>query len=154
MGKRLDVGDTLPEDIELPDKDGKPVRLGDLRGDKNMVLFFYPADETPGCTAEACAFRDAYEDFTDAGAEVIGVSGDPPDRHQGFASNHALPFTLLSDEDGSVRKRLGVPKTLGLFPGRVTYVIDKQGTVRHVFNSQMQATRHVDEALEVLQTLE
>lgn len=154
MARGLQVGDPLPADIELPDGDGRPVRLGDFRGAKNVVLYFYPRDETPGCTREACAFRDAYEDFVDAGAEVIGVSSDSVDAHRGFAEHHSLPFTLLADEGGRVRKRLGVPSSLGLMPGRVTYVVDKQGTVRHVFDSQVRATRHVDEALEILQDLE
>ena len=88
-----------------------------------------------------------------AGAVVIGVSGDSPERHQSFASGHRLPFLLLSDEDQSLRKAFGVPKTLGLLPGRVTYVIDRDGTVRHTFNSQLFADRHVTEALHIVQEL-
>ena len=118
-----------------------------------MILFFYPKDGTPVCTKEACAFRDAYEDFVEAGAVVIGVSGDSAARHQAFASNHRLPFVLVADADGKARRAFGVPKSLGLLPGRVTYVIDKEGIVRHVFSSQLAADRHVQEALEVVRRL-
>jgi peroxiredoxin Q/BCP len=143
------VGDTAP-DFSLPDRSGRMVRLGDYRGKRAVVLYFYPKDDTPGCTKEACAFRDQYQDFTDAGAEVIGVSSDSEASHAKFSEKHELPFTLVSDRGGAVRKRYGIPATLGLLPGRVTFVIDRQGVVRHVFNSQLQATRHVAEALEAL----
>jgi thioredoxin-dependent peroxiredoxin len=144
-------GDTAP-DFALPDASGKTVRLSDYRGKKAVVLYFYPKDDTPGCTKEACTFRDQYQDFVDAGAEVIGVSSDAETSHAKFATKHALPFVLLSDRGGAVRKAYGVPATLGILPGRVTFVIDRQGTVRHVFNSQLQATRHVTEALTALRT--
>src|SRR5262249_48790056 len=111
-------------------------------------------DETRGCTAEACAFRDSHEVFTDAGAEVIGVSSDSVDKHATFAGKHALPFTLLSDSDGAVRKAYGVPAALGLIPGRVTYVIDRSGTVRHVFNSMTNIDRHVNDALDVVKQVQ
>jgi peroxiredoxin Q/BCP len=137
-------------DFELPDAEGKRIRLADFKGKKAVVLYFYPKDDTPGCTAEACSFRDSYEDFQDAGAEVIGVSSDSTASHEKFAKRHKLPFTLLSDAKGEVRRKYGVPTTLGLLPGRVTFVIDRKGIVRHVFNSQLQATRHVQEALEAL----
>jgi peroxiredoxin Q/BCP len=143
------AGDRAPE-FSLPDAAGRTVSLADFRGKKPVVLYFYPKDDTPGCTKEACSFRDQYEDFTAAGAEVVGVSGDSSESHQKFAAKFRLPFTLLSDRDGAVRKRYGVPATLGLLPGRVTFVIDAGGVVRHVFNSQLQATRHVAEALAVL----
>jgi peroxiredoxin Q/BCP len=116
-----------------------------------VVLYFYPKDDTPGCTKEACTFRDQYQDFQDAGAAVLGVSSDSSESHRKFAAKHRLPFTLLADRGGQVRKRYGVPATLGLLPGRVTFVIDAAGVVRHVFNSQLDATRHVGEALGVLQ---
>jgi len=138
-------------DFELPDSEGKRIRLADFRGKKAVVLYFYPKDDTPGCTAEACSFRDSYEDFQDAGAEVIGVSSDSASSHAKFAKRHKLPFTLLSDAKGEVRKKYGVPSTMGLLPGRVTFVIDKKGIVRHVFNSQLLATRHVSEALAALE---
>ncbi len=108
-----------------------------------MVLYFYPKDDTRGCTAEACAFRDSYEVFTDSGADVIGISSDSPGQHAAFASKHRLPFTLLSDQGGQIRKRYGVPAVLGLLPGRVTYVIDRQGVVRQVFNSMTNISGHV-----------
>jgi peroxiredoxin Q/BCP len=146
------VGDPAP-DFDLPEANGGPARLSDFREKSAVVLFFYPKDNTPGCTAEACSFRDSYEAFRDAGAEVIGVSGDSNESHRKFADQHRLPFRLLSDADGSLRTRYGVPKTLWILPGRVTYLIDKQGVVRHVFSSQLQATKHVVEALRVLKEL-
>jgi peroxiredoxin Q/BCP len=146
------VGDVAPE-FDLPDRSGHRVRLSEFRGKRAVVLYFYPKDDTPGCTKEACSFRDNYQAFTDAGAEVIGVSSDSEASHQKFADKFKLPFTLVADAGGSVRKRYGVPATLGLLPGRVTFVIDREGRVRHVFNSQLQATRHVDEALAVLKRL-
>ena len=145
----IGVGQTAP-DFSLPDRSGRAVRLSDYRGRSPVVLYFYPKDDTPGCTKEACAFRDQYQDFKDAGAEVIGVSSDDEQAHEKFASKHRLPFVLLADRGGAVRKRYGVPATLGLLPGRVTFVIDRQGIVRHVFNSQLQATKHVEEALTAL----
>ncbi len=118
-----------------------------------MVLFFYPKDSTPACTAEACAFRDSHEAFRAAGAEVIGISGDSVASHQRFAGRNRLPYHLLSDASGEVRDRFGVPKTFGIFPGRVTYLIDRAGVVRHVFSSQFQTRRHVEEALRVLEQI-
>jgi peroxiredoxin Q/BCP len=139
-------------DFSLPDASGRTIALADFRGRKPVVLYFYPKDDTPGCTKEACAFRDQIEQFTAAGAEVIGVSSDDGESHRAFAQKYQLPFTLLSDVDGEVRRLYGVPATLGFLPGRVTFVIDKSGVVRHVFNSQMQATRHVEESLAALRT--
>ena len=143
------VGERAP-DFTLPDADGKDVRLADFAG-RPVVLYFYPKDDTPGCTKEACTFRDQYQDFQDAGAAVLGVSSDSSESHRKFAARHRLPFPLLADRGGKVRKRYGVPATLGLLPGRVTFVIDGGGVVRHAFNSQLDATRHVEEALGVLQ---
>jgi peroxiredoxin Q/BCP len=151
--KSLGVGDRAPE-FELADQTGKPVALARFRGRSNVVLYFYPKDDTAGCTKESCSFRDNFEAFRDAGAEVIGVSSDSPGSHEKFAAKYSLPFTLLSDPGGRVRKAFGVAPTLGLIPGRVTYVIDKQGVIRHVFNSQFNPTAHVDEALRVLATLQ
>jgi len=129
------------------------VSLEDFRGKKNVVIYFYPKDFTKGCTAEACEFRDSYEEFKNLGAEVIGISGDDQESHRDFAEEHKLHYILLSDPDGSVRKSYGVKKTLGLIPGRVSFVIDKNGIVRHVFSSQSRATAHVDEALAVVKSL-
>jgi peroxiredoxin Q/BCP len=147
------VGDQAP-DFTLPDRTGKTVRLSEFRGRKAVILYFYPKDDTPGCTKESCAFRDSYEAFQEAGAEVVGVSSDTAESHGRFAAKYRLPFTLLSDRGGEVRRRYGVPATLGLLPGRVTYVIDREGTVRHVFNSQFQPAQHIAEALEALRRLE
>ena len=149
---KIKVGDQAP-DFTLPDQKGQPVSLSSFVGKKDVVLYFYPRDFTPGCTAEACAFRDSYEIFKEVGAEVIGISSDSEQSHQGFAARHRLPFILLSDRDGSVRKRYGVSPVLGLLPGRVTFVIDKQGIVRHIFVAQFAAEKHVEEAMRVLQTL-
>ena len=148
----LQIGDIAP-DFSLQDQKGRTVQLSDFKGQKWVILYFYPKDNTPGCTAESCSFRDAYQDFQDMGAEVIGVSSDSVESHQGFAEKHRLPFILLSDVGGKLRKSYGVPSTLGLFPGRVTYVIDKEGVVRHLFSSQLNATQHVKEALKIVQGL-
>ncbi len=149
----VQIGDTAP-DFTLPSQSGEPVSLKDFIGKKSVVLYFYPKDDTPGCTAEACAFRDSYEVFTDAGAEVIGVSDDSPTSHQKFATKYKLPFTLVSDTGKQLRKLYGVPATLGLLPGRVTYVIDKSGIVRHIFNSQFNFKGHIEEALNTLRELQ
>ena len=149
----VSVGDTAP-DFTLPSQSGESVTLKDFIGQKSVVLYFYPKDDTPGCTTEACAFRDSYEVFKDAGAEVIGVSDDSPNSHQKFAAKHRLPFILLSDSGKQLRKLYGVPSTLGLLPGRVTYVIDKTGVVRHIFNSQLNFKGHIEESLKTLQELQ
>ena len=153
MAHGIQVGDKAP-DFTLPAQSGEPVRLQDRLGERVVVLYFYPKDNTRGCTAEACAFRDSHEVFTDAGAEVIGVSSDSADKHAAFAGRHNLPFTLLADKGGRVRKTYGVPAVLGFLPGRVTYVIDRTGTVRHVFNSMTNIDQHVNEALDVVKQLQ
>jgi thioredoxin-dependent peroxiredoxin len=144
------VGETAP-DFTLSSQSGSSLSLKDFRGKKSVVLYFYPKDDTPGCTAEACAFRDSYEIFSDAGAEVIGISEDSPQSHQQFATKYNLPFTLLSDAGNQVRQLYGVPATLWVLPGRVTYVIDQQGVVQHIFDSMLNFKAHVDEALKTLQ---
>jgi peroxiredoxin Q/BCP len=153
MARGIQVGDKAP-DFTLPSQSGEQVRLHDRLGERVVVLYFYPKDNTSGCTAEACAFRDSHETFTDAGAEVIGVSSDSADKHAAFAGRHNLPFTLLADKGGRVRKTYGVPAVLGVLPGRVTYVIDRTGTVRHVFNSMTNIDQHVNEALDVVKQLQ
>jgi peroxiredoxin Q/BCP len=153
MARGVQVGDKAP-DFTLPSQSGDRVRLRDRLGERVVVLYFYPKDNTSGCTAEACAFRDSHEVFTEAGAEVIGISSDSAERHAAFAGQHSLPFTLLSDQGGRVRRQYGVPAVLGLLPGRVTYVIDRQGTVRHVFNSMININQHVGDALEVVRQLQ
>jgi thioredoxin-dependent peroxiredoxin len=153
MARGIGVGDKVP-DFTLPSQSGEEVRLYDRLGERVVVLYFYPKDNTSGCTAEACAFRDSHETFTDAGAEVIGVSSDSADKHASFAGQHNLPFTLLSDKGGKVRKSYGVPTVLGVIPGRVTYVIDRTGTVRLVFSSMTNIDQHVKDALDVVKQLQ
>jgi peroxiredoxin Q/BCP len=148
----VQVGDPAP-DFTAQSHTGLQVSLADYRGKNVVVLYFYPKDETTICTKEACSFRDAYEDFFQAGAVVIGVSSDSAKSHQTFAAGHRLPFLLLADEDGSLRKAFGVPKTLGIMPGRVNYVIDKEGVVRHIINSQFSVDKHVSEALNMVRQL-
>jgi peroxiredoxin Q/BCP len=149
----LSIGEQAP-DFDKTTHDGERLSLSRFRGEKAVVLYFYPKDETPGCTAEACSFRDSYEAFVEAGAVVVGVSPDSDESHEKFAAHHRLPFKLISDADGELRRRYKVPSTLlGIVPGRVSYVIDKQGKIRHVFNSMLQAKRHVSEALAVIEKL-
>lgn len=145
------LGDFAP-DFSLPDASGAIVRLASLRGGP-VVVFFYPKDDTPTCTVEACRFRDRYEEFLDAGARVIGISSDGAASHKAWAAKHRLPFTLLTDKGGRVRKAFGVKRTLGILPGRSTYVLDGQGVVRHVFHSARNPDRHVDDALAVVKRL-
>jgi peroxiredoxin Q/BCP len=147
--RSVQVGQAAP-DFTAPRTGGGQFRLSDRKGKSAIVLYFYPRDETPGCTAEACAFRDSYEIFVDAGAEVVGVSGDSVDSHERFAEHHELPFVLISDKGGAIRRLYGVKATLGIWPGRVTFVIDKDGIVRHVFSSQIDSVRHVEEALRTI----
>lgn len=145
----LQVGQPAP-DFTLNATDGAPFRLAARQG-RHLVLYFYPKDDTPGCTAEACSFRDQYENFQDLGAEVVGISSDSEASHQKFTQKHRLPFALLADTDGAVRKRYEVPRALlGLLPGRVTFVIDKHGVIQYIFNSLSGATDHVRNAKEVL----
>lgn len=151
--KMLEVGDFAP-DFTLRSQHNELVRLSDFRNKRNVVLYFYPKDDTPGCTAEAICFRDNYEIFLSFGAEVIGVSSDSMASHIRFADKHKLPFLLLSDVDGKVRELYGVSKTLFVLPGRVTFVIDKQGIIRHIFSSQFNATKHIEEAMNILKSLD
>lgn len=129
------------------------MKLSFFAGKKAVVLFFYPKDDSPGCTAEACDFRDNHGAFTKAGAEVLGVSADSVESHKKFAGKNGLPMTLLSDPDNRVRGEYGVKSTLGLLPGRVTFVIDREGIVRYVYNSQLRFTQHVQRALEIVKGL-
>jgi thioredoxin-dependent peroxiredoxin len=151
----LAAGDKAP-DFTLPSADGGRVSLSDLTKTKRrtVVVFFYPKDDTPGCTAEACGFRDLYEEFARAGAEVVGISTDSAASHQQFAGKHRLPMKLLTDADGAVRRAYGVRATLGLFPGRATFVVDRDGVIRHSFASQLRVVSHVQQALAVVRQLE
>lgn len=142
----IKVGDRVPE-FSLKNQHGETVSSKQFIG-KPFVVYFYPKDDTPGCTREACGFRDAYAQLRELDAEVIGISADSPRSHLEFAKKYDLPFVLLSDKGNAVSKRFGVKGSLfGLLPGRVTYVVDEKGIVRHVFDSQVQAERHVGEAL-------
>ncbi|MFE9994989.1 peroxiredoxin [Streptomyces avermitilis] len=150
MTRRVDVGDKV-EDFALPDETGTPRRLSDLVADGPVVLFFYPAALTAGCTAEACHFRDLAAEFAAAGARPVGVSGDPVDRQQEFAGQHALGFPLLSDEDGTIRERFGVKRGFSLAPTkRVTFVIAEDRTVLEVVRSELRMSAHADRALAAL----
>ena len=148
--KKIEVGSKIPE-FTLLDQNGNEFDINSVLGKKNLVIYFYPKDDTPGCTKEACSFRDQYEDFKDVDAEVIGISSDDVESHKNFAEKYRLSFTLLSDTDGKIRKMFGVPTNLlGMIPGRVTYVVNKEGIVIFIFNSQTNAEQHVSEALEAL----
>ncbi|WP_438982269.1 peroxiredoxin [Vulcanococcus sp.] len=152
MPAALSTGDRAPL-IALADQNGTE-RRSDQLGGKSLVLFFYPKDDTPGCTMEACAFRDSYADLQAMGAEVWGVSGDDATSHQRFAERHNLPYPLLVDRANQLRKAFGVPSVLGLLPGRVTYVIDSEGVIRHVFNNLLDGPAHRREAIEALKLLQ
>ena len=148
----LKIGDTVPNFTAL-DTNGKEFRSQDFVGKKPVVFYFYPKDNTPGCTAQACSFRDQYEDFKDLGAEVIGISSDSITSHQKFTKQYRLPFQLLSDSDRKIRKLFGVPSgMLGLLPGRVTYIVDKTGSITMIFDSIM-ATKHIPKALEAIKKI-
>lgn len=152
MSKPVEVGERAPE-FSLPSESGETVSLTDYIGKRPVVLFFYPKDNTIVCTKEACAFRDNYDEFRRLeNAEVFGISADPVESHQNFSSEHGLPFRLLCDEKGTVRELYGVPKTLGIFPGRVTYVIDRDGKVIKIISSQLDYKKHVEVALIALRS--
>jgi len=151
--QKVEKGSKVPS-FTLKDQNGKLFDIQNVLGKKNLVIYFYPKDDSPGCTKEACYFRDQFEVFTQADALIIGISGQSVESHKKFADKYHLSFTLLSDEGNKVRKLFGVPTDLfGTLPGRVTYVVDKAGTVVYVFDSQSQATKHVDEALRILKEM-
>ena len=150
---KIRVGDKAP-DFSAKAQDGSTICLGDYLGQKALVLFFYPKDDSPICTKEACSFRDSYERFKEAGAEVIGVSSDSVQSHQAFSKQYQLSFPLISDQDGSLRKLFGVSFALGLLPGRSTYVIDEEGIVRLIFSAQFASVEHVQRALKAVSTSE
>jgi len=151
--KAIQVGSIIPQ-FSLSDQNGNLFNINSVLGKKNLVIYFYPKDDSPGCTAQACSFRDQFEVFSEVDAIIIGVSGQSVQSHKKFAEKHRLNFTLLSDEGNRIRSLFGVPTNLlGLLPGRVTYVADNSGKVLYIFNSQTQATKHVDEALRILKNL-
>ena len=142
----LTVGDRVPY-FELKDQKGELFKSDTVIGQKPAVVYFYPKDETPGCTAEACSFRDNYEDFKDLGAEVIGISSDSIGSHKRFAQRHRLPFILLADTQKKVQRLFKLPKLLfGLYTKRITFVIDKTGKVVYMHDSLF-ATSHIKKAL-------
>ena len=146
----LKIGDMVPI-ISLPDQHGNLVNFDDFINKHPLVIYFYPKDDTPGCTREACGFRDQFEVFQEAGAKIFGISADSPKSHLKFIEKYRLPFSLLSDQDKKVQKQFGVSTSLfGLLPGRVTFIIDREGIIRKVFNSQFQASKHVEEAVRVI----
>ena len=148
----IHAGDRAPE-FTVTAADGREVSLAKFRGKHTVVIFFYPRDNTSICTQEACAFRDAFEDFVQAGAVVIGVSSDSNETHQSFAAARHLPYLMIADVDGALRRMFGVPNSLLILPGRVTYVIDRDGIVRHVFNALLQGKQHTQEALRIVREL-
>ena len=152
MGK-IELGSNVPI-FELKDQNGELFKLARVLGKKNLVIFFYPKDDSPGCTREACSFRDQFEVFADADAVIIGINAQSVESHLAFAKKHRLNYTLLSDTGNKVRKLFGVPSSFfGLIPGRVTYVVNKEGKIAYLFNSQIQAEKHVDDALRILQEM-
>jgi peroxiredoxin Q/BCP len=149
----LKVGDKIPNFV-AKDTEGNDFDIKELVGKKPLVIYFYPKDSSPGCTAQACSFRDQYEDFKDLGAEVIGISGDSVDSHKKFAKQYKLPFILLSDNYKKIRKLFGVSSSMfGMLPGRVTYVADKNGEIKMIFDSSMMATKHITKALQSIKDL-
>ncbi len=145
----MKIGQKIPH-FTATDTHGNAFDSNSVVGKNPVVVYFYPKNNTPGCNAQACSFRDQYQDFTDLGATVIGISGDSQASHEKFAQKYSLPFTLLSDYDKKIRTAFDVPSGLfGLLPGRVTYVADKEGIIRMIFDSQM-ATKHIPKALEAI----
>ena len=145
----LKVGDPIPH-FKTKDTNGNEFDSNNVVGKKTLVLYFYPKDNTPGCTAQACSFRDQYEDFKAIGSEVIGISADSSPSHQKFTEQYKLPFLLLSDENNEIRNLFGVPNALfGLLPGRVTYIINKEGIIIAIYNSML-ANKHISKALEAI----
>jgi len=150
---RIEIGSSIPQ-FGLKDQNGNLFAIDSVLGKKNLVVYFYPKDDSPGCTREACYFRDQFEVFAQVDALIIGISGQSVDSHKKFAEKYRLSYTLLSDEGNKVRKIFGVPTNFfGLLPGRVTYVIDKKGKVVFIFDSQTQTKKHVDDALDILKGL-
>jgi len=153
MAESVKVGDLAPN-FALFSETGEAVELQDYIGNKPVVLFFYPKDNSAICTKEACLFRDNFDEFKELNdAEIIGISADTIESHKLFSEKNNLPFMLLSDPDNDVRNEYGVSKTLGILPGRVTYVLDKSGIVRHIFSSQLNYKAHVSKALSALKSL-
>ena len=152
MAATLEPGDQAPN-FTLTAHTGERWELSAELAKGPVVLFFYPKNDTPVCIVEACTFRDQHEAFIGSGAQVVGISGDSVGSHERFRGRYDLPYTLLSDRDGEARAAFGVKKTLGFFDGRVTFVIDPSGKIAHVFSSQLNARRHVQEAMETIRRI-
>jgi peroxiredoxin Q/BCP len=148
----LQIGDKAP-DFNLISQHQQSVALKDLLKKGPVVIFFYPKDDTRVCTAEACAFRDAFTAFNEIKTTVVGISSDSVESHKAFATKYNLQFLLLSDPLQEVRNAFGVPKMMGMMPGRVTYVIDANGIIQHVYNASFRAKEHVEQALRALKKL-
>jgi peroxiredoxin Q/BCP len=149
----IEVGDQVP-DVELIAPSGETERLSTLIDGHALVIAFYPKDFTPICHLETRRFRDAYDQFAELGAEVIGISSDPPESHRKFAAKNDIPYNLYTDPEGHMREVFGVPRTLGIIPGRVTYVVDSDGVVRNVYSAQLAAGKHVAESLKALEEMQ
>ena len=147
----LKIGDRIPS-FSLKDQNGN-IRASD-KVNKSLVLFFYPKDDTPGCTIEACGFRDKYDLFKILGAEVWGISNDSSQSHLRFANKNKLQYPLLSDQNNFLRKQFGVPKTLGFIEGRVTYIINSEGIIKHIFEDLLNGPAHIKEAIKALKKLQ
>jgi peroxiredoxin Q/BCP len=150
---KIQIGDNVPN-FTLKDQNNNDFSIANYIGKKAMIIYFYPKDDTPGCTKEACSFRDEFEDFNDLNAKVIGISSDNVKSHKKFAEKYNLPFTLLADTNKDVQKLFGVPKSfLGLIPGRVTYIIAKNGEVKYIFNNFSNTEKHIVEAKRILKSI-
>jgi peroxiredoxin Q/BCP len=149
----MKIGDPCPS-FELPDQHGNRINSDQFIGKQKLVIFFYPKDETPGCTKEACSFRDSYEEFLSLDCLVIGISSDSVESHKQFAERHNFQYILLADTNKKVRHAFQVPGSLfGILPGRVTYIVDKEGIIRGIHNSQLNPTSHINEALAIVKSL-
>ena len=149
----ISIGDSCPH-FSLQNQNGETINIKDYIGSKNVIIYFYPKDNTAGCTKEACSFRDAMQDLNNLDCEVFGISADSVASHKAFANQFRLTFNLLSDVGNSVRKSFKVPANLfGLIPGRVTYIVNKEGKVIHIINSQMNPDKHIKETIEIISSL-
>jgi thioredoxin-dependent peroxiredoxin len=151
MGK-IEVGSQVPEFV-LPDQNGELFNIKDYIGKNSLVIYFYPKDDTPACTKEACYFRDQYEVFSDNGAMIIGISSQSSESHKNFIEKYRLPFTLLSDKEHKAHRMFGVSKNPFLLPSRITFIINKAGKIVFSFDSQVNVISHIDEALRIIKEL-
>ena len=151
MEIKVKVGDPAP-DFEGPTSNGSRLGLKDFKGKQNVVLYFYPKDDTPGCTREACSFRDNIKPIRDLGAEIIGVSLDSVQSHDKFARKYELPFPLISDKEKNIANAYGVLRDVGLSANRVTFIIDKDGKVTKIF-PKVDVGKHTDEVVAALKEL-